>query len=226
VSRRIQPGRLANGWSGPDGTTLRLARPGEADEVARLAESTGGPLEEWMHAAIEDGTASSALVDALRTGPRALTLPVARFLTGGDLMRMTELALALVAESEGRIVGALYALPPGAFIAQCVEQGIEPAHAMAAAVGAAKIKALAVDPDRRGHGIATALLAGCMRLYDQLGFHLLYGQFAAGSGLGSFYSARGFEIAPLGQGISMWVILGRNAVLGADENEQLFARWR
>jgi hypothetical protein len=47
---------LNNWWNGPGGTLLRLARPGEAEAVAALAESTGGPLDEWMHAAIENGT--------------------------------------------------------------------------------------------------------------------------------------------------------------------------
>jgi hypothetical protein len=41
---------------------LRLARPEEADRVAELAETTGGPLDEYMYGAIERGTASTALL--------------------------------------------------------------------------------------------------------------------------------------------------------------------
>jgi hypothetical protein len=50
---------------------LRLARPEEADRVAELAETTGGPLDEYMYGAIERGTASTALLKALDSGKDA-----------------------------------------------------------------------------------------------------------------------------------------------------------
>lgn len=219
------PDRPVSGWDGPVDTVLRLARPGEADAVAALAETTGGPLDDGMHAAIEAGTASSALLAALREGNSALLNPAARAASGSGSQPLGELSLALVAVREERVVGALYALPPGSYIAQLVDQGVPLTQAMVTAVAVAKIKALAVEPAYRGRGVASALLAHAVRLYDQLGFHLLYGFFAADSGLGAFYQDRGFEIAPPGQGISMEVILGVPAALGAGPGERLFARW-
>ena len=175
TERRVGPGRLTHGWNGPQGTLLRLARPGEAEDVARLAEITGGPLDDWMHAAIEDGTASAALFAALRSSNKALVDPASRCAATGDPTPFTELSLALVAERDQSIVGALYALPPGGFIAEIINQGIEILHAMVVAVSVIKIKAVAVDSANRGQGIASALLTGCARLYGQLGYHLLCG---------------------------------------------------
>jgi GNAT superfamily N-acetyltransferase len=224
--RRVGPGRLTRGWNGPQGTLLRLARPGEAEDVARLAETTGGPLDEWMHAAIENGTASAALFAALRSSNEALIYPAGRCAATGDPTPFTELSLALVAERDQSIVGALYALPPGGFIAELINQGIEILHAMVVAIAVIKIKAVAVDPANRGHGIASALLTGCARLYDQLGYHLLYGSFAVGSGLETFYSGRGFEVLPVGGSIPLDIIVGQPVHLGTQRTERLFARWR
>ncbi|MGH3219408.1 MAG: GNAT family N-acetyltransferase [Streptosporangiaceae bacterium] len=224
--RRIGPGRLTHGWHGPQRTTLRLARPGEAGEVARLAAVAGGPLDKYMATAIEDGAASKAVLSALRAGTDALIEPAARAAAAGSPAPLTELAIALVAEDGQQIVGTLCALPPGAYIAQLMTNGLEPAHAIVTALAVIKIKALAVDPSHQDRGIASALLAGCRRLYDQLGYHLLFGSFTVGSGLDAFYAARGFEIIPAGGGISMNVLLGQPARLGVDPGEQLFARWR
>jgi GNAT superfamily N-acetyltransferase len=226
TERRVGLGRLTHGWNGPRGTLLRLARTGEAEDVARLAETTGGPLDEWMHAAIEDGTASAALFTALRSGNKALIDPASRCAATGDPTPFTELSLALVVERDQSIVGALYALPPGGFIAEIINQGIEILHAMLIAVSVIKIKAVAVDPTHRGQGIASALLTGCARLYDQLGYHLLYGSFAVGSGLETFYSARGFEVVPVGGSIPLDIIVDQPVRLGTQRSEQLFARWR
>jgi GNAT superfamily N-acetyltransferase len=217
---------LAQGWRGPAGTVLRLARPGEAAEVARLAATTGGPLDEYMHDAIENGTASSALLDGLRTRKEALLMPAARAGAAHDPSPLTELSVALVAEHSQRITGALYALPPGAVIAQMMEQGVDPPHALIVAAAAIKIKALATAPAHRGGGIASALLASCVRLYDQLGYYLLYGSFATGSGLETFYAARGFDILPAGAGISLENLLGLPIRIGTEPREQFFARWR
>lgn len=223
--RKISAGRLSEGWSGPGGTLLRLARPGEADAVAALAETTGGPLDEWMHGAIENGTGGAALLAGLRTGPRGLEYPVARFAASGDPTPMTELSLALVAERADRLVGALYALPPGAFIAACLEQGLPMPHSAAVALAAIKVKALAVEPQARGQGIATALLTACTQLYQQLGYLLLYGSFATGSGLAAFYRARGFQVLKVGENIPVDVIVGRPASITTEPTERFFLRW-
>lgn len=134
--------------------------------------------------------------------------------------------MALVAERDCRVVGALYALPPGGFITSIIEAGVDVPHAVVVALAAIKIKAVAVGQEHRGAGIASALLAECARLYDQLGYHLLYGSFAVGSGLESFCAARGFHIVPVGEGIPMEVIIGRPVRLSTEDHEQLFARWK
>ena len=78
----------------------------------------------------------------------------------------------------------------------------------------------------RGQGIASALLTGCARLCDQLGYHLLYGSFAVGSVLETFYSDRGFEVLPVGESVSLDIVVGQPIRLGTQHTEQLFARWR
>ena len=104
----------------------------------------GGPLDEYMTAAIEGGTAAKAVLSALHAGTDALIQPAARTAASGDPGPLTELAVALVAEDGQRIVGAL-SLPPGGYIAQLISKGIEPAGTIAVALAAIKIKALAVQ---------------------------------------------------------------------------------
>lgn len=114
----------------------------------------------------------------------------------------------------------------GAFITQCIEQEVDVAHAMVLATAALKIKALAVDAEWRGQGITTAMLSTCADLYDRLGYHLVYGSFAIGSGLERYYASRGFEIVAAGRGIDVSLLLGRRAAMGAGPGERFFARWR
>lgn len=151
----------SRGWNGPRGTLLRLARPGEAEDVARLAETTEG---RW----------TSGCTRPSRTAPpprlcsprcAAVVRPASRCAAIGDPTPFTELSLALVAERDQSIVGALYALPPGGFIAEIINQGIGILHAMVVAVPVIKIKAVAVDPANRGQEIASALLTGCAAVW-------------------------------------------------------------
>jgi GNAT superfamily N-acetyltransferase len=217
---------LTSGWRGPAGTMLRITRPGEAAAVAQLAETTGGPLDEYMHAAIENGTGAAALLKGLHTGKETLLMPAARAGAARDPAPLTELSLALVAARGQQITGALYALPPGAVIAQMMAGGIDVPHALFVAATVIKIKAVATSPAYRGHGIASALLDGCVRLYDQLGYQLQYGSFATGSGLETFYTARGFDVLPPGAGVSLDGLLGVPTGIGSVPGEQMFTRWR
>lgn len=75
-------------------------------------------------------------------------------------------------------------------------------------------------------GIATRLLQTVVQIYDRIGFYLIYGTFDIGSGLETFYCARGFQTMPLGQGARMDAIIGYPATLEAGPGEQMFARWR
>lgn len=73
---------------------------------------------------------------------------------------------------------------------------------------------------------ASALLGGCVALFDLLEYLLLFGTFQPGSGLASFYSARGFDVAPAGHGMDVEVIVGRPCLLSNESGEQLCMRWR
>jgi len=186
----------------------------------------GGPLGTYMATAIQEGSAAKAVLAALGGEKQALLEPAGRALADGSPAPLTEIGVALVAEDDQRIVGTLLALPPGNYIGQLVSKGIEPARAIVIALAVINIKALAVDPSYRTCGIASALLTECVHLYQQLGYHLLYGSFRVGSGLDAFYAARGFEILPAGQGIQMDILLGRPARLGTESSEQLFMPWQ
>jgi GNAT superfamily N-acetyltransferase len=226
MPRRLKASGLTRGWAGPGDTILRLARPGESADVRRLAATAGGPLDDQIAAAIEDRTAGAALVRALQGGRDAVTRAAAEALCAGNPAPLSELAAILVAERGGRPVAALCAVPPVAFIGQLMERGLDPPHAIVTSMAMMKIEAVAVDPAYRGQGIASALLGGCVALFDQLEYHLLYGLFQPGSGLAGFYSARGFDVAPAGHGVDVEVIVGQPCLLSNESGEQLFTRWR
>ncbi len=224
--RRLKASGLTRGWPGPGDTILRLARPGESGAVLRLAAMAGGELDEQIAAAIEDGTAGSALARALDGGKDAATRAAAESLSGGTPAPLAQLAAILVAEHGGQLVAALCAVPPVGFIRQLMERGLGPPHAIVASLAMTKIEAVAVDAACRSQGIASALLGGCVALYDQLGYLLIFGAFQPTSGLAGFFSARGFDVQQAGHGLDMEVIVGRPCLLSSDSEEQLFMRWR
>lgn len=226
MPRRIKASGLTRGWAGPGDTLLRLARPGESAHVRPFAAMAGGRLDDQIAAAIEDGTAGAALVRALQGGRDAVTRAAAEALCAGNPAPLSELAAILVAERGGQLVAALCAVPPVAFIGQLMERGLDPPHAVVTSLAMMQIEAVAVDPVYRGQGIASALLGGCVTLFDLLEYLLLFGMFRAGSGLAGFYSARGFDVAPPGHGVDVEVIVGRPCLLSNESGEQLFMRWR
>lgn len=63
------------------------------------------------------------------------------------------------------------------------------------------------------------------QLYQQLGYLLVYGSFASGSGLGAFYRARGFQVLGAGQSIPVDVIVGRPGIIAPESAERFFLRW-
>lgn len=147
-------------------------------------------------------------------------------LDGAGTRPFLGMSMVLVAERSGRVVGALYSLPPLGYMTQLVNAGV-PAHAaMAVSTAVVKIRALAVDPQARGCGIATRLLQTAVQVYDRIGFYLVYGNFDIGSGLESFYQARGFQILQPGQSADMIAIIGYPVTLEAGPGEQMFVRRR
>jgi GNAT superfamily N-acetyltransferase len=218
---------LVNGWGGPRGTTVRLARPADLDQIVALADMAGGPVEDQMQAGLKDSVAATALLRALQAGSKnPLIRQVTNVLKGAGPQPFVGMSMVLVAVQSDQVVGALYSLPPLNFISQLVNAGVPAPAAMMSSTAVAKIRALAVDPQARSLGIASHLLETAVQLYDRIGFYLLYGYFDLGSGLETFYSARGFQIMPIGQGVNMDPIVGYPATLDAGPGEQMFARWR
>jgi GNAT superfamily N-acetyltransferase len=224
----VECDRLTTGRPGPAGITVRLARADEADDVARLAVMSGGMLDEQMHAAIVSGSASRALLDGL-SDRRSLLAPVIKVARSLDQSHMAELSLALVAvagpaEGPQAVVGTLYTLPPGQFINGCIGRGIDAMTAFALAVKVVKIKALTVEEEWRGQGIASELLSTSVGLYDSLGYQLQYGAFIKGSGLEEFYASRGFK--PVTGSIPMGAFLGFDAAMYPEDGQRFFVRSR
>ncbi|MGE7436991.1 GNAT family N-acetyltransferase [Kitasatospora sp. NPDC001175] len=221
--------RLTDGWPGPDGGRLRLARPGDSEAVAALLKLADVELDARYGNAIEMGSISAVLRDALNGGSEALMRGVASSVSGtGFADGMMPLALALVAEdSTGRVVGTLVAHPPAPLISQILKQGGNPGEAMAVAIAIAKIGGLAVEEAARGAGWGSQLLKRTVQVYQQLGFKLLYGQFNTDSAhLESFYRAGGFTTLADNKGLSMAEHLGLPYGVQGMPGERLFFRWR
>src|SRR5438034_6696420 len=102
---------------------------------------------------------------------------------------MPGLVLVLVAEEQcGFLRAVLQAVPPDNVLADAVQAGVPVLNAVVAAAKFAKIRAVAVAEDARGHGIGETLIRRTVRTYLQLGFRLIYGQFPVGSGLEKYYA--------------------------------------
>lgn len=221
------PSELVSGWPGSDGIIVRLVRPGDLSAVAALADMAGGSLEDQMRTGITDSATAGALMQALRVNSKSpLLQQVAQVLNGAGTRPLLGMSMVLVAERSGKVVGALYSLPPLGYITQLINAGVPARAGMAVSTAVVKIRALAVDPQARGCGIATRLLQTAVQVYERIGIYLVYGTFDIGSGLESFYQARGFQILQSGHGVDMTAIIGYPATLEAGPGEQMFARWR
>jgi GNAT superfamily N-acetyltransferase len=231
VSERIPsitPDRLIRGWSGPRGMRIRLLAVEEVDRWLELLEAVHIEHEEALLAALRDGTLGRLLPAGLTGGSEALLDEFGQELFRGEPVRaMAGLSAALVAEDrEGRLVGALHALPPASVLAQVITKGVPAQLATVAALAVVKIRAVAVDERARGLGVGSALLRRCLQLYFQLGYYVAYGQFSSGSGLETYYAQRGFEILAEGEGLDLTMNLGLPFGINAEPGERLFVRWR
>lgn len=231
VSERIPsitPDRLARGWSGPEGTKIRLLTVAEVDRWLEILEAVRIDHETELLAALRDGSLGWLLPTGLTGGSEAM---LHKF--GDDLFRgnsvhaMAGLSTALVAEDrDGRLVGALHALPPAGVLAQVMTKGVPAELATVGAVAVVKIRAVAVDEQVRGQGVGAALLRRCLQLYFQLGYYVAYGQFTDGSGLETYYTRQGFEVLREGEGLDLTMSLGLPFGIQAEPGERLFVRWR
>ncbi|WP_240512648.1 GNAT family N-acetyltransferase [Streptomyces griseoruber] len=97
----------------------------------------------------------------------------------GELQRAAgELSLPLVArDGDGQVVGALLGVPSGTVVSGLARMPVAKQQILMSMLVYAKIKAVAVSEDVRGHGIGAALIAQCVQLYRQLDYTLLFGEF-------------------------------------------------
>ncbi|NUK50380.1 GNAT family N-acetyltransferase [Streptomyces lunaelactis] len=219
--------RLADGLAGPNGTRIRLARPGDSVQFGELLLLATEQVEQEHIDGVAAGRCGAWLVDALTEGDKSLTTPLVLAATEERLQDAAlALSLPLVAEDkEGAIVGALLALPPGTMVQTVQEAGFEH-HALLAMLKFVKIKGLAVAESARGRGVGGALLKRCAQVYWQLNFLFLYGGFEIERGLGPYYARQGFTVLNPGESEDVgYVLTGRSISLGAGPGEQLFFRW-
>ncbi|MFE0539272.1 GNAT family N-acetyltransferase [Streptomyces nigra] len=185
---------------GVDGVAIRQARPGEGRQVLDLLSTIDTDYDDLDYAGqhIDAGTYATS---------------------GAGLRR------ALVAEAEGAagLVGALLALPPGRLLRR-----LQAAEAPRSVVGGvarsiAKLKAVAVAPDRRGDGIGEALVRAFVDEYGAAGYDVLYAQVDIDKpALARWYGQLGFEA--LGAGAPLRLDpQGRVAIYPLD-GEQLVVR--
>jgi GNAT superfamily N-acetyltransferase len=221
--------RLVTGWTGPGRTHIRLARPGDTEQVTGLLALADIPLDPAVGTVIEAGTVASTLLLGLNHGIDDMLRPLAEAAAAGEPDdAMAGLVLVLVAEGrDGLLRGVLQAVPPSNVLADGVEGGVPLLNAVLGAAKVAKIRALAVAEDARGNGIGQTLIRRSVRTYRQLGYLLVYGQFPTGSGLENYYARQGFTVLDEGQHIDL-SRLGLPIHIRTDpsEPERLFARWR
>ena len=110
---RVSPAtadRLVTGWTGPGHTHIRLARPGDTEQVTRLLALADIPLDPAVGTVIEAGTVASTLLLGLNHGTHDMLVPLAKTAAAGKSDdAMPGLALVLVAEGRDgtvRLFGA------------------------------------------------------------------------------------------------------------------------
>ncbi|MGW7425803.1 GNAT family N-acetyltransferase [Streptomyces sp. NPDC054813] len=220
--------RVRAGWQGPAGTRIRLAQGQDLDAADALMATTGDGVRilPVLRAAIEDGSAASAMLAGL-AGPKAYHDAAAHAFTSRPMNEaMTTVCLTLVAADEqDRTVGVLSATAPGTVIDMAMNNGYTAEKALALSLFIAKIHGLAVAENARGQGIAGALLKRAWQVHQQLGYFLLYGSYEAHRDLGAFYIRCGYTVHAPGEMFP----LDRVALpfrLGAGADQCMFTRWR
>lgn len=228
--RPYRPSDLLEGVRGPGQTRLRLVRPDDLDDLARLLELTGEKTDPEVFDGIASGAAASLVLAGLGVDRDVLLQRTAPMLSAGRGLYDVIIGLmtALIAEDNaGRKVGAFLAYPPAGVLAQIGEAGVPLPQLVVTALKVTKIARLAVDEDVRGHGVGSALLKHGTTLYLQLGYFLIYGHLVTGRGLESYYGSRGFTILGQYERVPLDVILGYPVSVGPDEADQrILARWR
>jgi GNAT superfamily N-acetyltransferase len=217
---------LVDGVALADGVQIRLARVGDVEVARRLIALVGSgvSLEAEMVAAVEAGRVGAAVLQGLSEGPEALTRLLAVGVHEGEGSMQDVLAgltSMLVADHPvDGVVGVLLALPPAAALSHT---GLPEMEALVGLVKVIKLKAVAVDAAHRGAGIGAALVRTSCRLYAQLGYAMMYGQFRMGSGLEAYYQRLGFAVLDKGAGFQL-PMFSVPFGIRTEPGEQIFVR--
>ena len=221
--------RLVNGWAGPGDTRIRLARPGDTEQVTKLLALADIALDPAVGTVIEAGTVASTLLIGLNHGVAEMLRPLADAVAANRPDdAMPGLIMVLVAEGrDGSLRGVLQAVPPANVLADGSAAGVPLLTAVVGAAKVAKIRAVAVAEKARGLGLGETLIRRTVRTYLQLGFLLIYGQFPIGSGLEKYYARQGFTVLDEGQTIDLRR-MNFPILIATDPSdpERLFVRWR
>ena len=221
--------RLLKGSSGPGGTRIRLARPGDAAQVARLLELVDIRLEPAVGEVIENGTVASTLLLGLDHGANAMLRPLTEAVAADRPEdAMPALIWVLVAEGrDGSVHGVLQAGPPTNVLTDGIQGGVTVPAAVAGAATITKVRAVAVAEAARGNRLGETLIKRTVHTYLHLGFRLIYGQFPIGSGLETYYARQGFTVLDEGQVIDLRRI-NLPIIIRTDPSdpERLFVRWQ
>ncbi|ARH89032.1 hypothetical protein STRMOE7_00240 [Streptomyces sp. MOE7] len=126
----------------------------------------------------------------------------------------------IVAESEGHVIGMVYAVPPVDWL------GTFPSdRAAALAPRILQIELLAVDPDHRETGIGQRLLEAVEELVRKQRGYLAIGKVQAGAfATMRFYRRRGYSIAGRGEPIVFGTGRGPLGISDVDDGYHLFAK--
>ncbi|WP_251983042.1 hypothetical protein [Streptomyces violaceusniger] len=149
---RLTKQKVLEGLPGPGSVRIRYAAPEEADGVAALLEAAADDLEIGHLQALANGQCGTWLMDGL--SGVGLTEPLVRAASAGSLQpAAASLSLPLVAQDrDGRVVGALLAVPSGTVISTVAQLPGHDQYALLSMLKYAKIKAVAVREMSAGAG--------------------------------------------------------------------------
>lgn len=184
----ITPAKLAQGWSAPAGGRIRPAHPDDLGRAAELLSDVGTDITEDLNAAAGKADTSLLLHECLssRDNESAMRAVISGTLGSREVDPLAGLSALLVAtDRTGQVLGCALMIPPGRFLAQV--RRVNEVQGLALMLVITKLKGLAVDPAHRGRGIGAALVKRGVQLYEQSGFHVMYGQFTAERNLEPFY---------------------------------------
>ncbi|GIF01565.1 GNAT family N-acetyltransferase [Paractinoplanes rishiriensis] len=220
---------LRTGWPGPDGHRIQLAGPGDATAAGRLLTLAEHGLDQEAEMLARDPRLALGLQRGLSGGPDSLLRETVEALSISGTLREPCVGLStvlVVAPRGGPPKGALMAFPPVRVLHGALDAGVGVLQVMSAALAVVKLKGVAVASEARGIGLGAALIRRCAQLYEQLGWHVLYGQFNQDSGLDGYYSRLGFDVLGAGEPLHLAGLLGFPLSIHPMPGERLFVRWR